>query len=334
MTRQRSLWKLAPFAGALLFAVSLPVHSPWLAVLAAGVIVLPFIQPLRTSYRFRRAVPERVRVGSGMTARYAVTNTGRMATPPAVVTDTMPGCAPLSIALPPLRPGETAEIQVPVTVLARAWPDAPSPVSVTQRGWFAGSSGPLEHALPGPPIVRPRLLPWPGALPLLSVDTVGAGLLRSGEGTDVSTVRAWQPGDPPRAVHWRSTARVGSPMVLERAEEYTREVVLVVADAGLGPAWEDAVSRAAWLQLAAARGGHLFRLYAGHGAPSVGDGAEAAQDWFAAVRAVGSVDLRLLTEHLRSSRATGAIAVLTVNASLVAALRQISSRVQIVEALR
>ena len=54
MTSPRSYWKFAPLAGALLFAVSLPVHSPWLAVLAAGVIVLPFIQPLRTSYRFQR----------------------------------------------------------------------------------------------------------------------------------------------------------------------------------------------------------------------------------------------------------------------------------------
>jgi uncharacterized protein (DUF58 family) len=334
VTAQGSLWKLAPFAGALLFAVSLPVRSPWLAVLAAGVIVLPFIQPLRTSFRFRRGIPGRVRVGSSVTARYAVTNSGRMATPPAVVTDAIAGCEPISIALPPLRPGETAEIEMPVLAVSRAWPDAPSPITVTQRGWFVGSSGPLAHALPGGPIVRPRLLPWPGALPLLSVDTVGLGQVRAAEGTDVHSVRAWQPGDPPRAVHWRSTARVGSPMVLERAEEFTREVILVVADGGAGPEWEDGVSRAAWLHLAAVRGGHPFALYGGHGAPPVAEGVEAAQDWFAALGAVGPVDLRPLAEHVRNARATGAIAVLTANPSLTAALRRLSPRVRIVEACR
>ena len=334
MTTQRSYWKLAPFAGALLFAVSLPVHSPWLAVLAAGVIVLPFIQPLRTSYRFQRYLPPRVRVGASLSARYAVTNSGRMATPPAIVEDTVAGISPICIAVPSLRAGETAEIELPLQAVARAWPVGPSPITVTQRGWFAGAQGPLVDALPGAPIVLPRLVPWPGALPLLSVDRVGEGRIRTGEGTDVHSIRAWQPGDPPRAVHWRSTARVGAPMVLERAEEYAREVILVVADSGVGPAWEDAISRAAWLQLAAGRGGHPFHVYAGQGAPPISPGADGPQNWFAALDAVGPFDLRPLAADIGTSRATGAIAVLTANQALVTALRQLSPHVRVVEALR
>jgi hypothetical protein len=133
-------------------------------------------------------------------------------------------------------------------------------------------------------------------------------------------------------------------MVLERAEEYSREVVLVVGDGGVGPGWEDGISRAAWLQLAATRGGHTLHVFAGEGAPPLraaptGDvdariGQEAAQDWFAALGTVGPVDLRPLADLVRTARATGAIAVLTGNPALVAALRRLSPRVQVVEAVR
>ncbi|MCU1678114.1 MAG: Transglutaminase-like enzyme putative cysteine protease [Frankiales bacterium] len=333
MSANRSYWKLAPLAGALLFAVSLPVRSPWLAVLAAGVMVLPFVQPLSTKLRFRRRLPHRARVGVAVNAAYVVTNAGRMATPPAVVEDALPGFEPARIALPPLRPGESAELDLVLQPIARSWPVGPSSVSVTQRGWFAGSQGPLTTALPDPPVVLPRLIPWPGPLPLVSVDVLGAGRVRSGEGTDVHSLRAWHPGDPPRSVHWRSTARIGSPMVLEREEEYAREVVLVVADGGAGPEWEDGISRAAWLFVAAARGGHNVRVCSGEGAPDVAEFAD-GDDWFAALGRVGALDLRELGEHLRTARATGAIAVLTANPALVSALRQISPRVEVVEAVR
>jgi uncharacterized protein (DUF58 family) len=333
--RKRTYWRFAPLAGALLFAVSLPVRSPWLSILASGVIVLPFIQPFRTQLTLRRALPAYTVVGATVPTTYVVTNAGRMATPPSLVTETVPGFAPASLALPPLRPGESAALELPLVATRRSWSLASWPVDVRQNGWFAGSVGPLQQQMTGAPVVRPRQLPWPGGLPVLARAAHGSPTKYAGDGTDVHSVRAWQPGDPPRNVHWRSTARVGAPMVLDRAAEEEREVVLIVADTGIGPAWEDAVSRAAWVCWTAAVNGLPVRLLVGSGArplpadPSPDD----LQNWFAGLDRAGAVDVGGLADELRRTAATGAVAVLTTNAGLLAGLAAASPRVRVTSAL-
>lgn len=66
---------------------------------------------------------------------------------------------------------------------------------------------------------------------------------RRGSG-ELSGLRLYQPGDPLRWVHWPTSARVGRPVVIERAAETTRQVIVEVADVE-GAAWEQQLSQAA-----------------------------------------------------------------------------------------
>ncbi len=51
---------------------------------------------------------------------------------------------------------------------------------------------------------------------------------RHGSEGDFFGVRPWQPGDPMRWIHWRSTARVGAPMVRQFEQPRNRDVAVVV----------------------------------------------------------------------------------------------------------
>jgi len=62
-------------------------------------------------------------------------------------------------------------------------------------------------------------------------------------------LRAFRPGDDPRDIHWRSSARRGLPLVREKEDEETREATVILdndpAGAADGPAFERAVSETA-----------------------------------------------------------------------------------------
>ena len=55
----------------------------------------------------------------------------------------------------------------------------------------------------------------------------GAHDPRPGDG-DFAGIRPYVPGDPPRSLHWPTTARVGAPMVVARAGEATEQCVVRV----------------------------------------------------------------------------------------------------------
>ncbi|WP_373045830.1 transglutaminaseTgpA domain-containing protein [Vulgatibacter sp.] len=54
-----------------------------------------------------------------------------------------------------------------------------------------------------------------------------------GNGHDFHALREWRSGDDPRQIHWRSTARTGRPVVIERERERRRRVSLLVDTRGL-----------------------------------------------------------------------------------------------------
>ena len=107
-----------------------------------------------------------------------------------------------------------------------------------------------------------------------STTRVGEG--QSGEqgrmGTgDLVGLRAYAEGDALRRVHWPTSARVGSPMVVERAHDEQRTVIVQVEIRSTGPSWERELSRAAGrIQRAVRCGGQV-----GLAVPAVGS-AEAA----------------------------------------------------------
>jgi uncharacterized protein (DUF58 family) len=111
--------------------------------------------------------------------------------------------------------------------------------------WFTGAA-PAEAAvrvLPG--IERLRSLVAPART------QAAVGPRRSsarGDGLELADVRPWIPGDHPRRMHWRATARRGEPFVAERHPERAADVLIFVdtfADtAGRPPARESALTLA------------------------------------------------------------------------------------------
>jgi hypothetical protein len=98
--------------------------------------------------------------------------------------------------------------------------------------------------------VYPALIPAPEALlrglPAYPAPGRSAAPSRQGE---FHGLRAFRPGDDPRDIHWRSSARRGIPLLREKEDEETREATVILdnaADAADDPAaFERAVSEAA-----------------------------------------------------------------------------------------
>lgn len=91
-------------------------------------------------------------------------------------------------------------------------------------------------------VVYPR--PLPASAQVQWRDGVGLEEDLHGTGAgDFLGLRAYRPGDPPRTVHWPTTARAGVPYVVERAGE-TEAAVEVEVRAAAGAIWEREISRA------------------------------------------------------------------------------------------
>jgi uncharacterized protein (DUF58 family) len=106
-------------------------------------------------------------------------------------------------------------------------------------------------------------------------------LARPSRRGDFYGLREFRPGDDPRDVHWRVSARRGRLFVRESEEESSKTVVVVLEDqpeGGPGPAYEAAVSLAASVALYMLRQGYLVGLSAGPAALApAGGSAQATQ---------------------------------------------------------
>lgn len=108
--------------------------------------------------------------------------------------------------------------------------------------------------------------PAPGA----AVPTDASGWLggarerpeRAGRTGEFRGLRAYAPGDPLKDLHWKTTARTGQPMVIERGAEGADEVVVEVPERR-GEAWEQALSLATGQVLWHLRAGHAVGLRLG-----------------------------------------------------------------------
>lgn len=87
------------------------------------------------------------------------------------------------------------------------------------------------------PILADPVLVLPAVRPLARDElppALGAGARprpRRGRGTSLYNLRPYRPGDDLRLVHWRTTAKMGAPMVKELEDEETARVRLVLEDA-------------------------------------------------------------------------------------------------------
>jgi uncharacterized protein (DUF58 family) len=148
------------------------------------------------------------------------------------------------------------------------------------------------------------LLAYPALVP------VGETLLRSGladpgerpspmraRSGDFENLREFRPGDDPRDIHWRTSARRGRPFVREFEENTARVAIVVLDDApppnlpvdGIHPPFEAAVSLAASTALALLRQGYQIGLVAGATHLPPGSGSSHA---IAILRTLALVDMR------------------------------------------
>ena len=89
-----------------------------------------------------------------------------------------------------------------------------------------------------PPPLEPRQLAREGER------TTG----RAGHGLEMHALRDYRPGEDARSIHWRSSARAGKLIGIDREQERRRQVcVLLDHRRAIGPALEEAVERAAAL---------------------------------------------------------------------------------------
>ena len=103
------------------------------------------------------------------------------------------------------------------------------PVSLGTADLFSGIAAWGDIQMPGELIVAPRSLPvhQAAARPRWTPEARPAAGFPE-DPAQVAGVRAYQPGDPPRRIHWKATARTGTPTSKHYEASRQREVMLVV----------------------------------------------------------------------------------------------------------
>lgn len=324
----RALW------GPLLAAVVLDLLArtsadSWLALASAALLALPIVsvllRPPLTALSLDQQLPQRVAVGDQVDVVVTLRNSGARPTPPVEWQHVHPGLSPATVDFPALGPGESTEVLISREAVA--------------RGVYAGRSrGERSTLFTTAPF---GLLRWRARRPVggtvivhpvtgqralrelgLSDALASRSIPVAGTGTEVLALRPWRPGDARRDVSARATARHGRPVVLQRERDAGPALVVLAEGGGHGPRWEEAVSAAASLALAALREGRPPLVVADPG-PTRLD-AQGLLDFFAGVD--GAAELSDGDVHEAARRiGRGGTIVLLVPPSAVERIAAVSS---------
>jgi uncharacterized protein (DUF58 family) len=233
--------------------------------LAAGAalvlaVLVTLARPRVTVRRF--LTNDRVTVGEPARVRLEVENLSRLPAPGFDAIEQVDG-APLRVPVPGLAPREHRRVQLPVATprrgLVRLGPvvaEHRDPLGLVRRVQPLSDQAWLW--------VRPPVHPA-RALPLgVVLDFEGRLTEQAPAGsTAFASLREYQPGDDPRHIHWRSTARIGTLVVREHVDttEPTTAIVLDTRAGVLAPAaFEEAVEVAASVATACRRLGRPVTL--------------------------------------------------------------------------
>jgi len=279
-----------------------------LLVAGAVVAVRPRVDLTRT------VQPDRVTVGQPAWGRLVVRNLARWPSPGFVAVDHVGGDR-VEVAVPTIAHGGSRTLRYPIPTRRRGRLRL-GPLTVERRDPFGLFRRSQRLAADLTLWVHPQVHPA-RPLPVGSVpDFEGrrAELARGGTMT-FSSLREYQPGDDPRRIHWKSTARTGTLMVRELVDttEPTTTVVLDTRSAALGPeVFEHAVEVAASVANAAILAGRPARLLipGEDSARLAEDGAHSLLDRLAAVQQ-NTDDPTALLFAVERAPAGGALVVVT-----------------------
>ncbi len=189
----------------------------------------------RSAYRVRiqRARGEPVFAGDEAARRIAVTNTAHRSS--SVTVMEISDAHRVEVFVPVLAPGETRNVAATFRPARRGRFET-TPMSVIAGYPF----GLVNYAVAAEPadaiVVLPRLGAVDGAMLRRWLIRVGAGdnfsrrpvRRQSTQAADVRGVRGYRPGDSPRDIHWRTTAKHGELMVREYDSVEPLDLLLVV----------------------------------------------------------------------------------------------------------
>jgi uncharacterized protein (DUF58 family) len=223
-----------------LFLAATTAQAGWLFVLAAGVLGLVLGSFLVRHHLSRanveRSVPRRVRAGDDARVGLRVHNSGKRPLPLMRLEDGFGAFEETSVLIERLPAGSSAHIELVKTAL--------------RRGVFASGEARLRTGSPAGLVRTTRSIDvasdmtvvprWVElrSFPILEPSSFPSDVLheraRTGAGEEYLGVRGYRPGDPPRWVHWKSSARAGHLVVREYEEEVASRVALVLAGADDG----------------------------------------------------------------------------------------------------
>jgi len=257
-------------AGFLLFSAASTAQAGWLFVLSAGVLGLAAGSLLwrrnLSGAVIERTTPRRICAGDPVAMGLVVTNRGRRSLPLMRIEDHFAAFEPSIVVAERLGPGERSRIELVKTAYRRGVFTS-GDVVLTTGAPFGFTRTRRQLSVPGETTVVPHWVDL-ASFPILEPSSFPADVLheraRTGAGQEYLGVREYRPGDPQRAVHWRSTARAGQLVVREFEEEVQSRVTLVLAGGDIGEppdsAYEKLVSAAASIGIYALNTGHPVDL--------------------------------------------------------------------------
>ncbi|HEX6683492.1 MAG TPA: DUF58 domain-containing protein [Candidatus Limnocylindrales bacterium] len=283
-----------------------------LAILAAGALTI-VIRPQVTLSR--QVTPDRVTAGEHALGQLLVRNVSRWPAPGFAAVDLVGG-EPVTLEMGMLAGNGLRTVRYPIPAKRRGRLLL-GPLTVERSdpaGMFVWRK---RQAADAALWVHPRVHPL-RPLPVgIVLDYEGRTTQHAKPGTvTFSSLREYVPGDDPRQIHWRSTARTGTLIVREHVDttEPATTVVLDTRSRALdAEAFEHAVEFAASLVRAVEDAGRPIALHiVGEDPVAVfAAGAESSLDRLAMAEAVPGMDSVLLIETVERIVPGGALAVVT-----------------------
>jgi uncharacterized protein (DUF58 family) len=307
----------------MLFMAASTAQAGWLFVLSAGVLGLVAASLLTrhnlSAAEIERIAPRRTCVGDPVAGGLIVRNRGKRAVPLMRIEDNYGAFEPTVAVSERLRPGEESRIEL-VKRAHRRGVFTSGDVVLTSGAPFGFSRSRRTLQVPGETTVVPRWFDL-RSFPILEPSSFPSDVLheraRTGAGQEYLGVREYRPGDPQRAVHWRSTARVGQLVVREFEEEVQSRVTLVLAGGDYGEppdsSFEMLVSAVASIAIYALNTGHpvdLLRAEA-EGVSHLGDPDRYdVLDWLAGADPIDTAVTPLVSQALARVGRRGTVVLL------------------------